>query len=76
MAEQAQLIDLTQARVRRSARASEPWVSKAEICRHLGKSHDTVERWMKRGLPYRKRFEHSFPMFQVSAVDEWLEARA
>ena len=75
MSETAQVIDFQQARARRTARATEPWVSKADVARHLGVSTRTVNRLMQRGLPYRRRFEHSFPRFQLGAVEEWMEGR-
>lgn len=74
MAEPAQVIDFQQARAKRRARAEEAWVSKQDVARHRGVSTRTINRYMKRGLPFVKKFEHSFPQFQLSAVDEWWEA--
>ena len=75
MSETAQVIDFQQARARRTARASEPWVDKRTVARHLGVSPRTVNRYMDRGMPFRRRFEHSFPRFQLGAVEEWMEGR-
>ena len=75
MADVAQVIDFQQARSRRLARASEPWIGKAEVAAHLGVSPRTVNRYMRAGMPYRRRFEHSFPRFQISAVEDWMEGR-
>lgn len=71
----AQVVDFEQARAKRTARKDEPWVDKAAIARHLGCSRRTVSRYMQAGLPFRRRFEHSHPRFQVGAVDEWMEGR-
>lgn len=74
MAELAQVVDLGQARARRQARASEPWVGKREIARHFGKSERTIENWVRdRGMPSVQRFPNSHRMFRVSECDEWFE---
>ena len=50
----------------------ETLLTKAEIARHLGKSTKTVERYMKRGMPYSKPYPNGAVWFRVSEVDAWL----
>jgi hypothetical protein len=59
-----------------AASDSEPWVTKAEIAKHLGVTPRTVNRYMQLGMPYSRRFENSPPRFRISEVDAWMQSRA
>lgn len=54
--------------------SAQRWMSKKEIAAHRGISTSTIERLMKTGLPYTKRFPQSHPRFWPPAVDEWMDA--
>jgi hypothetical protein len=50
----------------------EPLLTKAEIARYLRVSTKTVERYMKRGMPYSKPYRNGSVWFRVSEVDGWI----
>ena len=49
-----------------------PVMNKKEIAAYLGKSVSWVDRWMKRGLPFEKYDEKSYPEFTKVEVDRWI----
>jgi excisionase family DNA binding protein len=48
------------------------WVNKATVAAHLSVSQRTVERYMRRGLPYVKLYDGGAVRFRIAAVDAWL----
>jgi predicted DNA-binding transcriptional regulator AlpA len=71
----AEVLSLAVARERRRARSEEPWVSKREIARLLGYHTKSIERFMRAGMPFMKRFPQSHPRFQRSECEAWLQER-
>ena len=64
------VISIDEARQRR-ALGSEPWVSKRDVAEHFNVHVGTIDRWMKKGLPYNKPFEGGTVRFVIADCDEW-----
>lgn len=58
---------------RRANSAPEELVTKAAVARHLSCGTKTVERYMARGLPFVKPFEHGSVRFRLSDVDAFMD---
>lgn len=67
----AKVISLDVARDRRD----EPWITKAELARHLSLSTRTIERWVVHGLPHSEPFTGSHPRFRRSDCEVWIQQR-
>lgn len=65
-----ELVDLAAERERRGAGAV-GLVTKVEVAAHFRVSPRTVERWMRRGMPFHKPFEGGLVRFSLRACDEW-----
>jgi hypothetical protein len=55
----------------------EPWLSKAQIAMHFGRTTRWVELRMRDGMPHRKdgRSRYARTMFRLSEVEAWMEDR-
>jgi hypothetical protein len=53
---------------------TDSWLTKGEIARHLRVSTKTVERYMKRGMPYSKPFRNGSVTLNAADVDAWRQA--
>jgi excisionase family DNA binding protein len=51
----------------------EPWVSKQQVAKYLGRSSRWVEHQVRAGMP--SRMVGGRRSFRLSAVDEWIDAR-
>lgn len=70
-----EVVSLQVARARRDrARSDEPWVSKRDIAAFFGVSGRTVERWMRRGLPFDKPFAGGSVRYRLSECEEWFRS--
>ncbi len=69
-----QVVSIDEARHRR-ALESEPWMTKREVAAHFDVHVGTIDRWMKKGLPYEKRFDGGIVRLQKHACDEWFRNR-
>lgn len=70
-----QVLDLAAARERRGPRTEE-LLKKEEIARHFRVSPRTITRWMARGLPFEKPFDHGSVRYSLRACDAWFRGRA
>lgn len=69
---QAEVVVLEEFRSRRRSVADEAWVSKRSVAEHFGVSTKTIERWMKRGLPYDKPYaDRGLVRFKLSRCEAW-----
>lgn len=57
---------------------AEPWISKAEVAAHFGRTPRWVELRMREGLPHRKDGAHRLARvrFRLSEVEAWMGSRA
>lgn len=51
----------------------EPWVTKADLSRHLKRSTRWIERRHRDGLPSCKPGENAHRRYQIGAVEDWLD---
>lgn len=60
------------------ARDHEPWITKAQLCQHLGVTPRTIERWVDDGMPCLKLGDNkrSRIRFKLTQVESWLGDRA
>lgn len=59
-----------------AATSREPWVTKKQLAKHLGRSTRWIELAQRdRGLPFSKESENAQCMYQLGPVDAWLDAR-
>lgn len=63
----------------RFAGATEPWVTKTALARHLSVSPRTIERWQREGMPVkrlwsRRKDDRKPVRYRISEVEAWLEA--
>lgn len=65
-----ELVPIEVARQRRGRR-QERLSTKGEIAAHFRVSERTVERWMRRGMPYEKPFAGGTVRFPPAACDDW-----
>lgn len=68
-----QLVQLAEFRSTRGR--IEPLQTKSEIAEHFRVSERTIERWMDRGLPYRKPYEGGSVRFSLAECDAWARRR-
>lgn len=68
-----QVVQLAQVRANRGRVG--PLQTKAEIAAHFRVSARTVERWMKKGMPYRKPYENGSVRFCLAECDAWARRR-
>ncbi len=47
------------------------WLSMREICAYLGGSHDTISRWIAKGMPAMKMGDRW--KFKRDLVEKWLK---
>ncbi len=66
-----ELVQLQGGRARRDV----PWKSKREVAAHFSVHPGTIDRWMKKGLPYEKRFEGGVVRFVIADCDAWFRRR-
>jgi len=64
------VVSIEVARQRRDARA-EPWATKREIAAHFAVHVSTIDRWMRAGMPFEKRYDGGAVRFGKSACDAW-----
>jgi excisionase family DNA binding protein len=53
-----------------AAHRAEPWMTKAQIARHLKVTTRTVERWQHEGLPFHP--VRGVNRYRASEVDGWV----
>ena len=64
-----ELVQLQEVRGRRGRDV--PWKSKRDVAAHFGVHVGTIDRWMKKGLPYHKPFEGGSVRFEIADCDDW-----
>ncbi len=68
-----ELVQLQEVRARRGRDV--PWMTKREIAAHFGVHVGTIDRWMKKGMPYEKRFEGGVVRFVIADCEAWFRCR-